>query len=532
MNAVAAFTKDLLEGSPGVGGDLLKDILLLIFDRVAKLDNFVDGARMFIIKPLHDPFKCLEQAKEGNRFQFHVDQGFGGNLLKFPADITPVILPGPPLLQNAHLFQYAFVALVFQQALHQFFPRVDLVAFLVDGFSGQQQLRLDPAKGSSYENKLTGQIDIHRFHLADIRQKVVGDLGDGNVVDIQLVALDKKQQQVKRTFKLRYFYGIRSIHRRRKGTQPKAIIDGIIAVNNGKGSYKFFLPFRFTDGSLMNLRKIYYRLSPKLRFLARKLYYLPIDLYESLANKRDKYEPPKGDIYIGSGDFIEQGRHQVDLLKKHLQLKPADHVLDIGSGIGRTAIPLTKYLSEDGAYEGFDVVEKGVKWCSEKISKDYPNFNFRYVPLNNDLYHHSDNKASEFAFPYKSEQFDIAFLFSVFTHMQVREIDHYLAEISRVLKPGGKCLATFFLYDDESEAKIAALDHFNFPVKRNGYRLMDEKVKSANIAIHRHQLQAWLKGKNFGPIKIIDGYWKNKHAKRQDNSFQDLVILEKPPNDK
>ena len=98
----------------------------------------------------------------------------------------------------------------------------------------------------------------------------------------------------------------------------------------------------------------------------------------------------------------------------------------------------------------FDVVEKGVNWCNAKIKKDHPNFNFRYVPLNNDLYNPSSlAKASEFHFPYADEQFDLAFLFSIFTHMQTEEIDHYLTEIYRVLKPGGKCLATFFLYKEE-----------------------------------------------------------------------------------
>lgn len=41
--------------------------------------------------------------------------------------------------------------------------------------------------------------------------------------------------------------------------------------------------------------------------------------------------------------------------------------MDIGSGIGRTAVPLTKFLNPDARYEGFDVVKKGVKWCNAKI---------------------------------------------------------------------------------------------------------------------------------------------------------------------
>lgn len=277
----------------------------------------------------------------------------------------------------------------------------------------------------------------------------------------------------------------------------------------------------------MSLRKIYYNLSPNLRFVARKIYYFPIDLYEGLTGKREKYEPKKGDIYIGSGDFIKQGKHQLDLLKRYVNLQASDAVLDIGSGIGRTAIPLTGYLGSSGRYEGFDVVEKGVNWCNAKIKKDFPNFNFIYVPLNNDLYNNSSEQASDFRFPYENNTFDVTFLFSVFTHMGIDEIDHYLSEISRVLKPGGKCLATFFLYDEQNEEKIAEIKNFNFPVRYEGYRLMDDAVKSANIAVDKKRLAEMLKKSNLKSTDIVEGFWKGMEYKTAENTYQDLVILEK-----
>jgi len=85
------------------------------------------------------------------------------------------------------------------------------------------------------------------------------------------------------------------------------------------------------------LRNFYYFLSPNKRLLARRLFYLPVDFWKSITGKRHKYEPPKGKIYIGSGDFLEQGIHHLDLLKKYIDLNPNDNVLDIGCGIGRTA---------------------------------------------------------------------------------------------------------------------------------------------------------------------------------------------------
>ena len=280
----------------------------------------------------------------------------------------------------------------------------------------------------------------------------------------------------------------------------------------------------------MSLRKIYYGLSPNLRLLARKVFYFPVDLFETIFSKREKYEPKKGDIYIGSGDFIGQGNHQLDLLKKYAGIQHTHKVLDVGSGIGRTAVALTKYLNPQGQYEGFDVVEKGVVWCQEKIHTDFPNFNFQYVPLNNDLYNDTPQKATDFKFPFQDNQFDVVFLFSVFTHMQIEEIDHYLSEISRVLKPNGKCLSTFFVYNDENEAQIGQSNKFNFPVAEEGYRLMDANVKSANIAIESKKLQSMLDGKNLELSKTVEGYWKDFIDKGTENSFQDVVVLKSVDN--
>ncbi len=276
----------------------------------------------------------------------------------------------------------------------------------------------------------------------------------------------------------------------------------------------------------MILRKIYYRLSPNLRFVVRKLLYLPIDTFESISGNRPKYVPPKGDIFIGSGDFIKQGNHHLELLKKHLNLKQNDSVLDMGCGMGRTALPLTKYLNSTARYEGFDVVKKAIEWCNSGIKKDFPNFNFTHIPLHNDLYLKSEGQASNFVFPYKDQCFDKVFLFSVFTHMQITEIENYLKEINRVLKPKGLCMATFFIYDDQTEKKISKQKNFNFPIQKKGYRLMDAQVKSANIAIEKVNLENIIFSSGLKIIKLIEGYWENGF-KKQEIDFQDILILDK-----
>lgn len=259
---------------------------------------------------------------------------------------------------------------------------------------------------------------------------------------------------------------------------------------------------------LFNLRSFWYSLSSNQRFFIRRLYYLPKDTLDSIMGKRHKYVPPRGYIYTGSPasaeNYLKQGQHQLQMLQKYANLQPKHSVLDIGSGIGRTAIALTDYINNSGSYEGFDVVERGVQWCNARIHKEHPNFNFKYVPLFNDLYNTATLKATEFIFPYVDNSIDVAFSFSVFTHMQIEEIQHYFNQIYRVLKPGGVCFSTFFLYDEGSEAFISTKKDFSFPVKRDGFRLMNENVKSGNIAIDKKKLSKMLITENFELVTIID----------------------------
>jgi ubiquinone/menaquinone biosynthesis C-methylase UbiE len=59
-------------------------------------------------------------------------------------------------------------------------------------------------------------------------------------------------------------------------------------------------------------------------------------------------------------------------------------------------------------------------------------------------------------FPYEDQRFDLVFLYSVFTHLLPNDLDRYLTEVKRVLKKGGRVLATFFLLNDDSLGALAS----------------------------------------------------------------------------
>jgi len=279
------------------------------------------------------------------------------------------------------------------------------------------------------------------------------------------------------------------------------------------------------------LRNLWYGLTSKQRFLIRRLYYLPIDLLDNIKGNKHKYVPSRGLIFTGSPssaeNYIKQGTNQLELLKEEIHLSPRDSILDMGCGVGRTAIALAKYLDKDGSYDGFDVVKKGIDWCKNGLGKDFENFNFKYVPLYNDLYNTSKLNATDFKFPYNPESFNKVFSFSLFTHMQIDEIQNYFFQIEKVLKPDGLCFSTFFLYDCDSEEYISKKAHMAFPYKKENYRLMNQHVKSANIAIHKDEIKNMLRKANFQCLKIVDGFWKDKIRDFNKKEYQDIVVFKK-----
>ena len=173
----------------------------------------------------------------------------------------------------------------------------------------------------------------------------------------------------------------------------------------------------------------------------------------------DDMLPPPDLHDVGPGDFKAIGQAMADGLKNHpgLQLRPHESVLDIGCGVGRLAIPLTQYLNAAGRYEGFDVVERAIAHCRDKITPRYPNFHFTCADLANSFYNPTGRAASAgYRFPYPDASFDFAFAASVFTHLLPEPSERYMLETARVLKRGGRFMATFFLIDDEARRHMEA----------------------------------------------------------------------------
>lgn len=274
-------------------------------------------------------------------------------------------------------------------------------------------------------------------------------------------------------------------------------------------------------------RKIYYALTPNQRLLVRRMVFLPIDIFEQVTGRRHPLHPPHGMIFTGRGDFISSGRHFAELLRLYAGLHPGSHILDIGSGIGRLAVGLTDVLDRSGRYEGFDIVKTGVTWCRKHITSMYPNFRFTHIPLHNGLYNISTSDSSDsIEFPYPNENFDIAVSTSVFTHMLHKDVQHYLTEMSRILKPGGRAMITFFCIDNISEPYMTSGD-IRFPYNDDNCFIMSQKVPEANVAYRREIIDKLLNEAQLKLMHIIPGRWSGAPEYRSSREFQDTFFVEK-----
>lgn len=252
-----------------------------------------------------------------------------------------------------------------------------------------------------------------------------------------------------------------------------------------------------------------------------------LDLLDKLLKKKDPLVPPRTMIFIGDGDYKKIGYEFFSYFVELGQLKPDHKVLDVGCGIGRMAVPLVNFISKDGEYHGFDIVKKGIDWCNKNISTKYPNFHFNHSNIFNKSYNPEGvETSSSYIFKYTNDFFDFAYLTSVFTHMIRNDVEHYIKEIYRVLKPGGNCLITFFLINEESKPLISnkkATQNLIHKIDSVSY-VKDLDIPESAIGFDEKWLIQLLNTNSFIVLGKYYGSWCGRNEYK---SYQDIIVIQK-----
>lgn len=258
----------------------------------------------------------------------------------------------------------------------------------------------------------------------------------------------------------------------------------------------------------------------------RNTYFSLMDRWDALSG-RNGLMPPRRMIFIGDGDFRKTGQEFFRLFQELGGLKPEDRVLDVGSGIGRMAIPLISFLREAGSYDGIEIVRDGVDWCAGNISPKNPRFKFHWVNVYNLEYNPQGRiKASEYRFPFPDDSFDFIFLTSVFTHMMPADLENYISEIARVMSPGGRLFATFFLLNPESRDLIRkGSSSLNFNHEGLGYLTINPTMPECAIAFPEEYVLGLLENKGFSvQAPMHYGSWSGRSMF---TSYQDIILASK-----
>jgi SAM-dependent methyltransferase len=239
--------------------------------------------------------------------------------------------------------------------------------------------------------------------------------------------------------------------------------------------------------------------------------------------------PPVEMLFDGSSSveqFVALGEGFVrNILIPRAGLVPSDIFLDLGCGNGSVARALTSYLHLPGRYEGLDVSGESVRWLGEQYA-GWPAFRFTHANVFNKMYNPGATvTAAEYRLPYEDGTFTQALLKSVFTHMHPRDMRHYLRELGRVIKPGGRAVITYFLLNDESRAFVAKdTDVVKMKLDWDG----DPLCRVANLEVPEHatahdeaRVRAYSAEAGFSIGEITFGNW----CGRPGGGLQDVMIL-------
>lgn len=254
----------------------------------------------------------------------------------------------------------------------------------------------------------------------------------------------------------------------------------------------------------------------------------PLDYVSRLLNNKADLPPLHLRRYVGPlQSFESSGAEFMTYLRLLAGLRPGEGVLDIGCGCGQMALHLKDYLDETGAYAGVDIHGPSIRWCQRKIASERGNFQFEHIDVRNLTYNPAGKHDAEvYRLPFEERSFDVILLKSVLTHMRPPEVSNYLREVARLLKLEGRCLATFFLLNEE-QARHAreGRNALSFNYGEGIWRYRYEQSPESAVAYDERYVMELLAQHGLALKEPI--YYGRWSGRKDGLSFQDILIVEK-----
>jgi SAM-dependent methyltransferase len=106
-------------------------------------------------------------------------------------------------------------------------------------------------------------------------------------------------------------------------------------------------------------------------------------------------------------------------------------------------------------------------------------------------------------------------------------VEHYVSEVARVLKPGGRCLISMFLLNEESLAWLAAgRGRARFDHDFGDYRVWLVEKPEAVVAYTVEYVRDVFRRHGFTPRQPDYGRWAGPNRSLTNTDGQDVVVAE------
>jgi ubiquinone/menaquinone biosynthesis C-methylase UbiE len=195
--------------------------------------------------------------------------------------------------------------------------------------------------------------------------------------------------------------------------------------------------------------------------------------------------------YLNAGSVVA-GSIASHLERSGVRLENLD-ILDFGCGPGRVASQLKK-LAPSCRFYGTDIDEEAIDWARANLSADASfDVNAQAPPTR-----------------YADGLFDVIYAISLFTHLDEQSQLAWLAEFSRIAKPGATVLATVHgesTYDScyPDELKQLAERGFVYRVDRKGRFKLDGLPDSYQTTFHTRDYVTNIWSRYFDVVEYIPG---------------------------
>ena len=186
------------------------------------------------------------------------------------------------------------------------------------------------------------------------------------------------------------------------------------------------------------------------------------------------------------GYYIHVGEAQADLVRQVAPEGPF-RMIDVGCGAGRAAFALRD--ESRISYLGIDVVAELLQHAEKKAGR--PDWRFE--------------KVSTIEIPAADASADLLLIMSVFTHLTPREINTYLGECARVLKPGGAVIASYLERNNPEHKSL-----YYKPIRNRISRLIGRDVMVRFTT--EDELAAWFRNAGLIVERAIDNARVGQHV--------------------